>query len=54
MLKEEPGLTQSEMARRLNTSRRTVQRIIKELYINGYLSRSGSKKSGQWVVHDKS
>jgi len=54
LLKEEPGLTQSEMARRLNTSRRTVQRIIKELYINGYLSRSGSKKTGQWVVHDKS
>ena len=44
ILKENPSLTQMEIARIMNKSRRSVQMLMKELINEGVIERVGSKK----------
>lgn len=50
LLKENPSLTQVELAEMMDKSRRTIQDIIKRLLEEGLIERIGSKKTGSWVV----
>ncbi len=50
LLKENPSLTQVELAEMMDKSRRTIQGIIKQLLEEGLIERIGSKKTGSWVV----
>ena len=50
LIENDPQITQEKMAMILDTTRRTIQRNIKELKDKNLLSRDGSKKSGQWEV----
>ncbi|MBQ6900331.1 MAG: winged helix-turn-helix transcriptional regulator [Firmicutes bacterium] len=54
MLIKNPHVTLEQIAKDLNLSKSTVKRNLKELITSGNVSREGSKKTGQWVVHDKS
>ena len=53
VLSENGDITQTELAIKLGSSRRTIQRIIEELKDSGELKREGSRKSGKWVVIDR-
>ncbi|MBR1673676.1 MAG: winged helix-turn-helix transcriptional regulator [Eubacterium sp.] len=48
--REKPSITQTELAETMNLSRRSVQTIMKALIDEGIIERSGSKKSGTWIV----
>ena len=50
ILREKPSITQTELAETMNLSRRSVQTIMKALIDEGIIERSGSKKSGTWIV----
>ena len=50
LLKENPSLTQVDLAEMMDKSRRTIQEIIKHLLEEGLLERIGSKKTGSWIV----
>ena len=50
LLKENPSLTQVEISKLLNKSRRTVQMLMKELIEEGVIERIGSKKVRTWLV----
>ena len=50
LLKENPSLTQVELAEMMDKSRRTIQEIIKHLLEEGLIERIGSKKTGSWIV----
>ena len=52
LLKEQPELTQKEMVVRLNTSRATVQRLMKELENAQRIERKGGKRYGYWEVKE--
>ena len=50
LLKENPSLTQVELSEMMDKSRRTVQKLMKELLNEGVIERIGSKKKGSWLV----
>lgn len=50
LLRENPSITQTELANMLNKSRRSVQTIIKQLIDEGVIERVGSKRIGTWIV----
>ncbi len=50
ILREKPSITQTELAETMNLSRQSVQTIMKALIDEGIIERSGSKKSGTWIV----
>ena len=52
ILRSEPTITQKEIIERTSLSRSTIQRAIKELTEMGRLERTGSKKTGSWVVKE--
>ena len=52
LLKEQPELTQKEMVVMLNTSRATVQRLMKELENAQRIERKGGKRYGYWEVKE--
>ena len=52
LIKDEPTITQEVLARLLNTTKRTIQRNIKELIDLGILSRSGSNRQGIWKIEN--
>lgn len=49
-LRENPNLTQTELANMTGIPRRTLQRIMKELVKDKRLQRIGSNRSGYWQV----
>jgi DeoR/GlpR family transcriptional regulator of sugar metabolism len=51
-LREDPQLTIPDLASRLSKSASAVQRGILKLQQQGYLRRTGSRKSGHWEVID--
>ena len=51
-LKQNPYITQTDLAKELSLSRRTVQRIMKELMNNGKIQRVGSTRTGHWEIND--
>ena len=50
LLKENPSLTQVELSEMMNKSRRAIQMLMKELLDEGVIERTGSKKTGSWLV----
>jgi ATP-dependent DNA helicase RecG len=50
LLRENPSITQTELANMLNKSRRSVQTIMKQLIDEGVIERVGSKRIGTWIV----
>ncbi len=50
LLRENPSVTQKELASVMNISRRSVQLLMKELTEEGVIERIGSKKVGSWIV----
>jgi len=50
LLRENPSITQNELAIMLNKSRRSVQTIMKQLIEEGVIERVGSKRIGTWIV----
>lgn len=49
-IRENPHITQMQIAIKLNRSDRQIRRVIKELREKGIIERIGSRKSGQWIV----
>lgn len=49
-IRENPHITQAQLAIKLNRSDRQTRRVIKELRAKGIVERVGSRKSGQWIV----
>lgn len=52
LIQDEPTITQETLAKLLNTTKRTIQRNIKELIEQGILKRSGSNRQGVWKLED--
>lgn len=52
LLKEKPEITQKEMVVMLNTSRATLQRLMKELENSQRIERKGGKRYGYWEVKE--
>ena len=52
LLKEQPELTQKEMIVMLDTSRATLQRLMKELENAQRIERKGGKRYGYWEVKE--
>ena len=50
LLRENPSITQTELAVMMNKSRRSVQTIMKQLIDEGVIERVGSKRIGTWIV----
>ncbi|MCH1939263.1 RNA-binding domain-containing protein [Holdemania massiliensis] len=50
VIKENPHVTQAQLAAKLNRSERQIRRVIKELREKSLIERAGSRKSGQWIV----
>ena len=51
-MKDNPRITQKELAEQLEVSRATIQRMIKSLSDKGALGREGGKRYGYWVIHN--
>ena len=51
VLKENPKIKQMDLVAELNTSRATVQRLMKELVDSGKIERKGGKRYGYWEIH---
>ncbi len=49
-LRQNPRMTQVELAALLGVSRRVVQRLMLALLDEGRIARAGSKRSGSWIV----
>ena len=44
-------ITQEELAKLLNTSKRTIERNISSMQEKGIIKREGSKKTGYWKIN---
>ena len=53
LMKNNPRITITDIAKALNISRPTVTRKIKELKIGNYIYRIGSDKKGSWIVNER-
>ena len=53
LMKNNPRITITDIAKALNISRPTVTRKIKELKIDNYIYRIGSDKKGSWIVNER-
>ena len=52
MIRRDPEITQETLARALNTSTRTIKRIMHSLQEQNRLIRTGSARKGTWIVKD--
>ena len=52
-LKQNPYITQTDLAKELSLSRRTVQRMMKKLMDDGKIKRVGSTRTGYWKIKEK-
>ncbi len=50
LLLENSNITVEDMAQDIQVTKRTIERTLKKLQEKGFLARSGSKKSGKWIV----
>ena len=50
IIKENPTITQDEIANRINKSLRTVKSYMTEMQNNGLIERTNSKKKGEWII----
>ena len=53
LMKNNPRITITDIAKALNISRPTVTRKIKELKIDNHIYRIGSDKKGSWIVNER-
>ncbi|MCL2422663.1 MAG: Fic family protein [Micrococcales bacterium] len=53
LIRDDPRISAARLATRLSLSARQVQRIIKLWRDQGVLTRTGSAKTGRWVVHNQ-
>ena len=52
-LKQNPYITQTDLAKELSLSRSTVQRMMKKLMDDGKIKRVGPTRTGYWEVKGK-
>ena len=50
ILKQNPYITQADLAKELSLSRRTIQRMMKELMNAHKITRVGSTRTGHWEI----
>ena len=50
VIKENPHITQSQIASMLDCSERKVKRLMKMMQEDGMIERVGGRRSGQWIV----
>lgn len=50
LMRQEPSITQVEIAKQVELSRSKVQSMVKELLESGRIERTGGKRYGKWVV----
>lgn len=50
LLLENSDETASNLAANIGVTKRTVERTLKKLQEKGLIARSGSKKTGKWIV----
>lgn len=50
LIKENPTITQEELANIMGKSRRSVQMLMKQLIEDDAIERLGSKKQGIWIL----
>jgi ATP-dependent DNA helicase RecG len=53
LIKENNSISTSEIANKLNVSKRTILREIDLLKIAGIIKREGKEKTGYWLLKDK-
>ena len=51
VLRDNPNITQVELAVQLNSSRRTIQRTLDDLKKAGIIERIGGKRYGGWQIN---
>ena len=49
---EKPKITMPEIAKKLNVTKRTIERAVKSLREENRLERKGGKRYGYWGVHE--
>ncbi len=49
-LTENPKMTQTQLMKEMDLTRKQIQKDIKELQENGVLEREGSNRNGHWVI----
>lgn len=52
LIREDPGYSMDEIAKRLSVSRKTVAARIKSLKEKGILERIGATKNGHWQINE--
>ena len=50
LLRDNPALTQTQLMKELNLTRKQIQKDIKELQEENALVREGSNRNGRWIV----
>ena len=53
LMKNNPRITITDIAKALNISRPTATRKINEVKIDNYIYRIGSDKKGSWIVNER-
>ena len=53
IIKNNPSITQSEIASRIDKSIRTVKTYMQEMQDKKIIARQNGKKTGEWVILDK-
>ena len=53
LMKNNPRITITDIAKALNISRPTATRKIKEVKNDNYIYRIGSDKKGSWIVNER-
>lgn len=53
VLKANPKIKQMDLVAELNTSRATVQRLMKALTDSGKIERKGGKRYGYWEIREQ-
>ena len=52
IIRDDPGVTQKDIGRKLDISIATVKRLMNNLQKSGKLQRKGSSRKGSWVIID--
>lgn len=52
LISENPKITMTEIAQKLNVTKRTIERAVKSLREDNRLERKGGKRYGYWEVHE--
>lgn len=52
LIKNNPAITQSEIAKQINKSLRTVKTKMQEMQEKGLITRENGKRDGEWIIKD--